>query len=530
MNAATSITSRRRNARLPGQSLLSLLPAVSLVLYAAPSARAGGVTLITHGFNSDVTSWIMPMAGAMTRYANYPGTNSSCYIISITQSNSQYVFTQSFVAGTNPVASDTAEIFIKLDWSTLSGFGGPATTTIANSAAAALLSTNLIPELRGHALAELPLHLVGHSRGGSVITEMARILGAQGIWVDQVTTLDPDPVSSFGDPALKNYANILFADNYWQNMGDGLFVPNGQAVPGAYNRQLTNLAGGYSSSHSDVHLWYHGTVDFTTPITVDSATISNAERTNWWTSAEQKGTNAGFRWSLIGGGDRLSTNEPAGAGKGRIRDGFRDLAVAVPTNRIALPANNGAWPNVILLNLGDTNPAPAGQAIPFTLTYQSGSNQNASAALNVFLDADLNPYDTNEISVLQTGIPDTGTNSIVATNLNFQTDPARVAPGAYRLFARISENNHSRYLYAPGWLTLTASVLPPWLTSLGLTNGQFHLRVGGYTGQRVVVEASINLATWTPIATNTLSAGSAEIADALAAGLTQRFYRAVLKP
>ena len=119
----------------------------------------------------------------------------------------------------------------------------------------------------GRPLAELPLHLVGHSRGGSVVTEMARLLGAQGVWVDQVTTLDPRPVSALGDAAVTTYTNVLFADNFWQTMGDGLIVPNGQFVFGAYNRKLLDLNGGYSSSHSDVHLWYHGTIDLATPAT-----------------------------------------------------------------------------------------------------------------------------------------------------------------------------------------------------------------------------------------------------------------------
>ncbi|MGI8436529.1 MAG: hypothetical protein ACR2NX_06435 [Chthoniobacterales bacterium] len=167
------------------------------------SHRAGGVTVITHGFNSNVTDWIIPMAEAMPLHANFPGTSFSCYVISITRNGSgQYIATASLVGGVNPTQSDSGEIFVKLDWSTLSSVGGPSTTTIATAAVSALLSTTLIPEMNGRPLAELPLHLVGHSRGGSVITEIARLMGAQGIWVDQVTTLDPRPVPQFGDAAV----------------------------------------------------------------------------------------------------------------------------------------------------------------------------------------------------------------------------------------------------------------------------------------------------------------------------------------
>ncbi len=147
-----------------------------------------------------------------------------------------------------------------------------------------------------------------------MVSEMAKFLGAQGLWVDHVTTLDPRPVPSLGDPVMKIYANILFADNYWQNLGDGLFVPNGQAISGAYNRQLTDLNGGDSSSHTDVHLWYHGTIDTNAPITVDSATISATQRQTWWKTNETAGATAGFFYSLIGGGDRLSNLNRPGQG------------------------------------------------------------------------------------------------------------------------------------------------------------------------------------------------------------------------
>ena len=367
-----------------------------------PAIRGAGVTVITHGFNSDITSWIIPMAGKITLYPAFPGTNSTCYELSITKSGSTYTNTLTLIAGVPPLTSDSGEIIIKLDWSTIDTTLGVSTVDIANAAAAALLSTNLIPALGGRAPVELPLHLVGHSRGGSVMTEMARLFGAQGIWVDQVTTLDPDPVSLYGDPPIKNYANVLFADNYWQNLGNGLTVPNGQSVPGAYNRQLTNLDGGYSSSHSDTHLWYHGTIQLETPASDTQATITTAERQTWWTADEAEGTNAGFYYSLIGGGDRLSDATPASTN--RIRDGYNqnwDLGAGLTTNRSNLPVDNGAWPNILRLNVTGTNHFTVDLPVPIAFYDQFGTNLSAVATVRFFLDPDANPYDTNEIDLGQ---------------------------------------------------------------------------------------------------------------------------------
>ena len=86
-------------------------------------------------------------------------------------------------------------------------------------------------------LAELPIHLIGHSRGGSLVYALAGLLGEKGVWVDQVTTLDPHPLiipGDLGNPDCGGgpydsiplvYENILFADNYYQANGNSIFDP-----------------------------------------------------------------------------------------------------------------------------------------------------------------------------------------------------------------------------------------------------------------------------------------------------------------
>lgn len=493
--------------------------------------HGGGVTLITHGFNGNVTDWIIPMAQRIPLYGTFPGTNYSCYEISITQNGQgQFVASQSLLAGVAPTNSDSGEIIIKLDWSSLSS-GAVPTTTIATVAANALLATNFIPALGERTLSELPLHLVGHSRGSSVITEMARLLGAQGLWVDQVTTLDPRPVSQFGDPAIKNYANVFFADNYWQNMGDGLFVPNGQSVPGAYNRYLTNLSGGYNSSHSDVHLWYHGTLQLTTPASDTQAPITSSERQLWWTTLEEAGTNAGFKYSLIAGGNRFSTLEPSGAGNGMIVDGINkvwNLGAGTGNNRTRLNVNNGLWPNLLRI-LPATNRVIAGSSIPASVYYQYGTNTLVNAALEFFLDPDANPYDGNELKIYSASATGTGTNSVGVTNVNVATS-ATTPPGTYYLFGRISDGTHPRYLYAGSRITIQPGAQPPVLAGAHVVSNQFAFTVNAAAGQRVAIEISSNLTQWSGLQTNTMAGSSMDVFDSLGPAGSYRFYRAVLVP
>jgi hypothetical protein len=499
-------------------------------------AVAAGVTVITHGFNSNVTDWIIPMAGKIGSYPGFPGTSYSCYQISVTRNGTGlYVTTATLIGGVAPPLTDSGEIVIKLDWSTLSSLGGPSTTTVAQATVGALLSGNLIPEMSGRPLVELPLHFVGHSRGGSVITEMARLLGAEGVWVDQVTTLDPRPVTQFGDAAVTSWANVLFADNYWQTMGDGLIVPNGQSVFGAYNRKLLNLSGGYSSSHSDVHLWYHGTIELTTPASDTQAMIMAAQRTAWWMPLENAGANAGFRYSLIGGGDRLSDLEPAGTGNGRISDGYNrnwDLGGGLGMNRTALPTNSGAWPNPIVFALGSTNKIPAGESFDVALYHQAGASAAGNVDVQIFLDADFNPYNGNEVLVEAATLPRTGTNAVAFHSLVAMVDAAAIVPGSYAVGAIVRDGSRSRYLYAPETLSITPSLQQPSIdaASISFSKGAFHVDVRGFSGQTVTIDMSTDLKNWMPLQTHIFKGTVWQFTDSGAGSSPRRFYRPRLEP
>ena len=59
----------------------------------------------------------------------------------------------------------------------------------------------------------------------------------------------------------------------------------------------------------------------------------------------------------------------------------------------------------------------------------------------------------------------------------------------------------------------------------GRRSGQFHLNLVGELGRTVVVEASTNLADWTPITTNVLGNDPIRFTDPQSGVFNHRFYR-----
>ena len=241
-----------------------------------------GLTIITHGFQLDgaFPNWVDEMAVAIAN--RFGGTSTiPIYKMTITYEISTQDYIVSFEKD-DSVPEDLSFIdaggaIIKIDWSSLSGFTGKSTEKIGD----------LIFKKLGNIWWEVPIHLIGHSRGVSVNSRLAYKLGENGIWVDHFTCLDPQPLTTFKDDwKVEVYNNVLFADNNYRRWDGG--VPLGEPVNFTYQRDLTGKVTGDAyrcdktactveddgTAHEMVHTYYHGTID-TKAYCVDNKTVQS---------------------------------------------------------------------------------------------------------------------------------------------------------------------------------------------------------------------------------------------------------------
>ena len=144
-----------------------------------PRRMLAGVTIITHGQPTDGLSpaWLSSMAGAIG-VANGESSASGTWAITtwytMTLGDGPNVKSFFKLKGPDLSQSSTGEVVVTVDWSSLTSLFHPSSTAIADA---------ILPELLSpvfgltNSLAELPVHLIGHSRGASVVSELARELG-----------------------------------------------------------------------------------------------------------------------------------------------------------------------------------------------------------------------------------------------------------------------------------------------------------------------------------------------------------------
>ena len=427
-----------------------------------PRFSLSGVTLIAHGAGGGIGGWVTEMAQQIDAVS--PG-QASIYAVKAAKSgsNSISVSLEPGMVGPQPnaAANTDPEIILLLDWSDMAGAvsgatlidnGVRSTADVAAAVTAQFLSPTFIPNLGGP-LVQLPIHLIGHSRGGSLVAEMAKDLDERGVWVDQVTTLDPHPVNSaaqggeWSDSNPLTYDNVIYADNYWRTDGANPIEPgdfDGQPVPGAHNVQLNDSIleqAGYSPtiyaapSHLDVILWYHGTIGPPYPTRNSGGSIG----ANWYSSPQPARQTSGFYFSTISGGAR-----PADGSGGAFGGSAARSVVAHTASQ---------WPNIADISTpADASPV-AGGAIPISYLYEDA---DSSATITWYADSDSNPFNgfTRQLPNIQT-LASTGTNVKSAV---YQADMFGLAPGTWHLFARISDSSgNSRFEYLPRILTIAGA-------------------------------------------------------------------------
>lgn len=544
----------------------------------ASPLSAGVTTLITHGWNSGTDGWVSSLASAIERYPRTQfltgAEGAVVYKLHFdSQGYARAIKLREPLGG--PSRSGSGDIIIVLDWNPYSGvlFGtdGLSTEIVGPVVADALLSSSLFQGL-GFPPVRMPLHLIGHSRGGSLVCEIAKSLGERNVVVDHMTLLDPHPLNNDEffdllfpvDGTAKNgvYDNVLFCDSYYQIQG--IFpTPNGTFVNGAYVRYLGSSfigSGGYGNPHSNAHLWYHGTAEIRLPLTSDSEATLNADmRKAWYATYEDQGATAGYYYSIRGGGSRREVFLPLDQYNGRPVDGLHggwasSLGIAAGGVRTPLTRTAEIRGNLIELSLTnllvdrlEPGGASFGYGGPIVIVYTnhvSGDlqcrltyqlNGSSNAVLDICLDRDENWGNGVQKAVKFSLSPTGASPRTIRFGINGVL--AGEGPGRYRVGARILSASGIREFYSPEVLVILPQLTMDWGGREEGGQVVFDFTIRGLKSRRYVLQRSSDLNVWEDVASGTLSdPGPAEIVGLAvwngvgAPGRPFGFFRTIYRP
>ncbi|MCL4199523.1 MAG: hypothetical protein KJZ69_18670 [Phycisphaerales bacterium] len=453
--SANRRASRRRHVRssVPRRSTMQFEPL-------EPRKLLSGLTIVTHGqqFLWYEPDWLEDLRDSVVdRIADEQSVSRRDIAVGVIEyDEASNRATLSPLDGFSESAS--GEIVLSLEWEM-----GDSTQDVARAVRGVLTSPI---EVFGRmlALVELPIHLVGHSRGGSLVASLAHQLGELGIWVDQVTTLDLHPtLGDYGNGVFEDVMvteNVIFADGYWRSDG-WLGQLDGEPFFGAYNRELDDslLDGGWDGAHSDVHLWYHGSVDFLGPVVEGNESGSRGEpggwaeltdpmRDTWYDNGpgryENGGRDTGYRYARPTGFDRAGASAEVRRGLHEDFGGWR------PANeQRAIYWGGATWANILSLDVEGGYSRRIGETLVFDYQY---NDYDSESTVLLRLDDDLNPFN-GHLAGLGSNQHSRTWERVATASSDWNT--AGYSPGDYFVFAQITDAaGHTRYLYAPQQLSL----------------------------------------------------------------------------
>lgn len=214
-----------------------------------------------------------------------------------------------------------------------------------------------------------------------------------------------------------------------------------------------------------------------------------------------------------GNGNDFSSLVPVACDVGSGQGGTNSMVSFAATSNtvyyIAVDGTYGAYGRVVLnCNL----------AVPPTITLQPASRTVVPGA-TVTLSAAASGYPTPRCQWWCNGWLMAGATNGTLTITNFQS--ART--GTYQM---VATNSVGLAAISPTSLLLSS---PMHLDSFTVnrTNRCFQMRLVGPGSTNYVIQASTNLTTWVPIATNTVPNGLWTFTDLQSTNFTQRYYRAV---
>ena len=399
-----------------------------------PRQLLAGLTVITHGFQSGgFPNWVHTMALAVAQKEG----GADIYRLTITGSPTPHAASFTKIQSNTTSNGDS---IIEVDWSATS-------SQFSSSVTAGQVADVVVPYITTypttqHPFAELPIHLMGHSRGASVVSSLAKRVAEQGIWLDQLTLLDPHPLTASDlqpltpviDPPIHVYDNTIFSDNYYET---AQAYPHGESVPGAHNVFLS----GSGINHSAIHTYYYGTVDRAATSDGDGGTVQDS----WYGGSGGRAT-VGYNYSLVDAADRAP-----------VADGLSSLAGGSAHRDHAALTTSTPWSNIGSLSIsGDSAGAIAsGQAIQLNYRYQDAGG----GAVNFYIDDNQNPYDGSTALTTDANLPATGVapNSL-ARQVPFTWSSNGLTQGIHFLYAAIHAlTGQTRYIYMPQPMYVTPS-------------------------------------------------------------------------